>query len=214
MAIVKVQSVANTSSTTSVTTTYTGTPAAGNTLIAFVAANASIANVSISGWATAIARNGGGNGFSISVFYKIAGSSEPAAVTANGTGASNMQMHIMEYSGLAATAPLDRSTSADSSTTNVTSQTSGTTAATTQASELWIAGFGFNVNMSAPAYTNGFASILTNLRLITAASIVSATGSAETTASWTTAGRAVGAIVTFGTIDNAVSAFNGWGIGI
>lgn len=101
------------SSSTSVSATYSSTPAQGNLLVAIAGnrdASSSGPNTP-SGWSIAISEPDNDPGQVI--YYKIAGASEPTTVTVNGYSSSmRLTLHIYEYSGTAASSPLDQVSSA------------------------------------------------------------------------------------------------------
>lgn len=92
------QDKAASSVTTSVAATYAGVPTAGNTCIAVVGANVAAGVVSVdNSFVLVDERVAGGN--VVSLWAKIQGAGG-ATVTATAAGATAMQIHLYEYSGI------------------------------------------------------------------------------------------------------------------
>lgn len=93
-------------SNTAVAASFTGTPTAGNLLIAVVGnRDASGSPTTPSGWT--VARDDSGNTPGQIIYYKIAGASEPTTVTVSGYPAVvSLGIHLYEYSGVDASSPL------------------------------------------------------------------------------------------------------------
>lgn len=111
-----------TSATTSLTVNYPGATTAGNLLVALVTANVGAGVTTITGW-TMTERTISGSGV-MAVFYKT--STGDSSVVCNATGATVMQMHIYEYSGIPQSFVVDAT-----ATKTDTTATSATTAAIT-----------------------------------------------------------------------------------
>ena len=124
---------------TSVTATFTTAPTAGNLLIAVFGESGSNTINTPSGWQVAVVDQNTSPGGAI--FYKIASGSE-TTVTVSTTvnyGDSNsygMGLQLYEYSGMAATSPLDDTASNSGTGTSLTSGS----VTTTQAGDLLISG--------------------------------------------------------------------------
>ncbi len=145
----------------SATATYPQTPTQGNLLIAVISEKEPGGGVGFdsfpSGWTAA-----GGNGsttYDHEILYKIAGASEPTAVTVAATVAVATEVNIMiyEYSGIAAS-PLDRTTQQTGTNSLTPSRTF--TSATRQADELLIASFYWPADtQTLSSWANGFSSL-------------------------------------------------------
>jgi hypothetical protein len=127
----------------SVTATFTTAPTAGNLLIAVFGESGSNNINTPSGWQVAIVDQNTSPGGAI--FYKIASGSE-STVTVTTTGGTStsygMGLQLYEYSGMAATSPLDDTASNSGTGTSLTS----TSVTTTQAGDLLISGAEINVS--------------------------------------------------------------------
>ncbi len=190
------QDAKNISTTTSVVGTYPGATTSGNLLIASVMANVTKANVDISGW-TATEGDLSSTAQTVGVYWKIADGSE-TTVTATGTAATVMKIHIYEYTGNAAS-PFDQSNTATSNVTSVTSLLSGSIT-TTQADELIFIATATAGNATSHSYDSSFNLRQTdaaNIRLFDADRIVASTATYSSTASWTTSVRAASVIASF-----------------
>lgn len=194
----------NTSSTTSVTATLGSTPTNGNLLRAVVGAVnvTDETTITISGW-TPAAGIGAATGANLAIreFYKIA-SGDAAAVTANATGATAMQIEVTEVNSSTGwqASPVDKSgtRSLGSGTTSMAVPSSAL-ATTAQADEYAVAAVALGgVSGGSEAVSPGSWTLRTTIaRLITADQILTATAALQATFSWAT-GRAVrGVIVTY-----------------
>lgn len=191
------QSASNTSLLASVTATFGATPKAGNLLVAAVTASVATGSISITGWSS-------GNSIAVGVagglviFYKVAGAAESTTVTANGTLAVFMDIHIFEYAGIDNASPIDKTATTADGGSGVTSRASGTTATTSQANELLFVAVGMDAaNGNNASWSNSFNAEITTTHLITSDLSVSATGTYSSTGTWTNSARAAGAIITF-----------------
>lgn len=199
------------SATASVTVSWASTPTAGNLLIARTRnlGGSGTEKGSISGWTLVeYALYGAGNRF-VSIFYKIAGSSE-GDVTYSSTASTETYLVIEEWSnsdGWDAT-PEDQYTNVDTTGSVVTSRSTGTTGTTTVADELAVSVLGCGSTVTGISWSNSFtASFEQPTGALTFAGghkTLSATGTVETTASWTTSRVAGAAIATFKGV-NAIS---------
>lgn len=200
MAWATVQSGQNTSATTSVAVTLSGTPTNGNLLIAAVMSNVAKTVVTMSaGGATWIPVDAGinyvGTSDSLLLFYKIA-ASESATNTANATAATVMQLHVFEFSGNYAS-PLDSFTPIVDDGASHTSLLL-TSPGLNQNTELAFAVIAqSNTNGNTIAWTNSYAGGLSNDRLITSLLALGSSSPTSTTGSWVTSRRCCGYIATF-----------------
>jgi hypothetical protein len=192
-----IQSKVAAATTANLTATFDAAPTNGNTLIAVVSwvGNAGF-TVTPSGWTQVVFQGGATHGF-ISIYYKVAGASEPAAVNFQVTTSGVGNLSVLEYAGLSAT-PLDKS--AGAGPTFAASISSGTTATTATANELLIAAVATPelTRTYSNTWTNGFAQLWVNNRQELASQVVSATGAYSTTEAWA-GGSAwgIGVIATF-----------------
>lgn len=178
---------------------------AGNLLIAchFTRATASDPP---SGWSEAVLVNNATESDQLAIYYKVAagGEQELTFVGNNDTNA----LTVFEYSGMATTTPLDVVASTGR-TTGAVSLTSGTTAETGQADELVIVCIGLRIPAQIyatdPSWSNSFTQesninstqATNNTQLFTGSHVEVATGTKESTCSWTTSATVMGAIATF-----------------
>jgi hypothetical protein len=144
-----VQKATGNSSTSSVSATFTSTPASGHFLIAIVGAGNATFNQP-SGWSTAI--NEGSQSVSQAIFYKVAGASEPTTVTISGTGNVYHGLQIFEYQNIATVSPVDGTNSNSGTGTAITTHS----VTTTQNSDLIIVGVAISANTSFGSWTNSF----------------------------------------------------------
>lgn len=204
MAAVQVQkkSYASTAAAASHNIVLDAAPTQGNLLLMVVVSDATVNTPS--GWslgATAVNYTG------TYVYYKIAGSGESATITVTPTSSAHTCISALEYSGMAATTPLDKT--ATSLTTPVSVISTGTTATTVQADELLIALVGIsssgtmrNISSWSNSFTQEHNVIATGsgtlVRIGTATRVVSATGAytSSATLDGSTAGPS-GIIATF-----------------
>ncbi|MFT3681079.1 MAG: YDG domain-containing protein [Ferruginibacter sp.] len=119
-------------------------PTNGNTMVAVIVTSGTttnrISSITQTGatWVKA-ANVANTNGVETEIWYAPGVSGAGTTVTVNGATTLKMGAVVMEYSGVLAVSPLDR-TATNSGNTN--GGTTGTTAATTQANELWIGAIG------------------------------------------------------------------------
>jgi len=199
MAVTKVQNKNNTNASSSVGATFTSSPTQYNAIVACVWANVARASVSMSGsgWSTANQCSINTDSSSGSMFYKIAGASESSTVTANGTGATNMMIHIFELTGVDVNTPLDRTAQTSDVATN-TSVSTGTTATTRRGGEFALAAcFQGNTNGGLISWSNSFLEELSDNRILTASRAATSLATYESTATWTTSRNPGGIIGTF-----------------
>jgi len=195
----------------SVTVSWTSTPTSGNLLVARAIGAAATDAGAISGWTlVSSARYGATTGF-VSIFVKVAGGSE-GNVTVTFTGSNPTRLVIEEWSsstGWAAT-PLDQSANTNNAGSTVTSRSTGTTGTTTVADELAVSVIGWGSAVTGISWSNSFTDSFSqptgSLTFGGAHKTLSATGTVETTASWTTARLAGAAIATFKTVATLTGA--------
>lgn len=200
MAAFPVQQASNTALTTPVTATLGQTPKKGNLLVAVVAANVAAASVTIAGFTSAVNVATNLAVGSTQIFYKICDGTDTTQITAVGTLATLMDLHVFEFSGFNTTtgSVLDVTDSTIDGGLGVTSRSSGTTAATNLADELVIAAIGtLLTNGGLVSWSNSFITGITTDKLMTAYIIPTATGAKESTATWNTSQKAAGCIATF-----------------
>lgn len=207
MAIALVQDAENGgTSTTSTTVTLGATPTNGNLLVAVCAYRADTTLTIPTGFTLAVDRQAGTSDSSnvdTAIFWRIANSDDTTHdFTLNMTGF--VAAWVGEYSSDGwESSPVDVTASGTTSSL-VTTLSSGTTATTAQAEELVIVGFGHRNGTTDRSYTNSFveqsyaAYGSPTVSLSVADKILSATGTQETTKSWTATGCATTvAIATF-----------------
>ena len=190
-------------------------PAAGNTLVAVIATRSSsagavtgIANTGTALTWTRAVQSTPSTTTTTEIWYAPVVAGAGTSVTISLSASIFAAAVIDEYSGLLTTGPLDVSTSASNSSSNVSPST-GTTATTTQANELWIGGIGLSrSSYSLTSVTNSFVSASVNnassgsgtasnnARAYLLEKIVTATGMANSGGA-TTSSRWSGAIATF-----------------
>lgn len=210
MAITRVQSASNLSpgAATSLVVTLGSTPTNGNALIAVIGTNGTttgrVSSISQTGatWVKAIDVAGGSS--TVDIWYALNVSGALTGVTINYAASVVSGAIVIEYSGILGSGALDLT--ASNTGTYPGAADSGTTGTTTQADELWIAGLTDTLfpssNWDAPA--NSFTEITENnnifLNLVAEEKIVSATGTANTSATRASSpgsGNWAGAIATF-----------------
>lgn len=199
-------------STNPITATFSAA-VAGNLLVAAVVYRyLSYSDLTATaGWTRAIyAENdvaNGGNTPVVVVFYKMAAGGETSVTFTEGASSTgNFLWVVNEYDNFAGS-PFDLTATAESSTTLVTSQASGTTGTLTKLPELCFAVWGVRGVITSPSYTNSFTEDFFGsesgyathpVSMMMATKTVTSTSPVSSTASWTTAGRATGVMVTFG----------------
>lgn len=196
MAIVLSQQNSNTSGTNSCTVTLGSAPTNGTLLVACVFSN-NVANshTAPAGWAE-IKNSVGTTSQQASMWYKVA-SSEGTTFKFNSTGATVMEVAVLNYTGTHTSSPLDKSAETEGSTTGVTSRSTGTTATTTVANEVCVACIYLSNTITSPSWSNSFNMQYSGTRVKVGDKIISSTGTQETTLSWTTSRKADGIIATF-----------------
>lgn len=202
MAWVKVQQQDNNATGgETLTATYDSTPTENNLLVACFAYRDTVdPETPPSGWTKAVTENGFSN--HVGFWFKIAGASEPTAVTFAWTGAAANLLLITEYSGNATSSPLDVVDGNNEGSGDVSTLSSGTTATTAEDDELWIAGFVVRGGSDGfTSFTNSFTEIFdvsnAGEGLGVAHRLEADIAAAETTGSWTRADRTSACIATF-----------------
>lgn len=208
MAVALVQSKSARATSGSVSVTLDAAPTPGNFLVVVLGTNSSIAQTPPSGYATLVAPKSGPT-TTIITWSKVAAVAESATVTVTPSAGNQWDLHVMEFSGLAVPT-VDKSASADSSTSTVTTLTTGPTASLAGVGDLVLELLSVNASvtgLAAPGYTT-----LQNTQRLHSGYLVDADQSAKSAApAWTTAARAVGLVVAISPA--AITAgFEGWGI--
>lgn len=177
--------------------TFDQATVAGNTLIAVItsqSANSLAQITSPSGFSTHTEFRRG-TAEAIRIAYKVSDGTE-TTLTASFTNSANVGLQVFEYQGLHSS-PVDQGTSATIPTTDTT-VTAGPTGTTTVPTELVIAGLVLNGAITNMAVSDGFTlETATNTRPSVASKILGATGTPQTTFTWTTSRVGAGAIATF-----------------
>ena len=181
-----------TSRFTSVTATFTTAPTAGNLLIAVFGEDVNNTINVPAGWASAVTYSHAPGG---AIFYKIAAGTESTVTvtTTGGLGAYGMGLQLYEYSGMAATSPLDAAAAAKSGTGTALTSNNVTT---NQACDLLISGADINTSATftwGSSFTekfdfrsggNNVRSFSGADRFVTSAGIYSASATASGSAAW------------------------------
>lgn len=167
----------------SVSAVYAVTPTLNNLLIAIVGDNDGVSHATaITNW-TKAGYITVGTSNDLAIFYKVSDGAESTTVSATTTALSNANIVIYEFSGLAASSPLDQF--ATNSVSSGTSLTTTCPSGTALAPELVItAGFnGDTLNLISWADPMTLVSTITNsnFKLWTATNVVTSTGLALST---------------------------------
>lgn len=190
-----VQTKSAAANSTTVSATFSPTAGVNHLLIAVCASRVN-ATLSVTGFTAA--KNQAGTP-SQGIFYKVSAGTE-TTVTCTATATGRMAIHIYEYSGTLATAPLD-TVNAVTSTGNSTAVASGSLT-TTNANDMIFAATSINSNSTYSAWSNTFTErndLLSGTQLHTGAAdrYVTATGTYTTTATATATGAWRGQIAAF-----------------
>lgn len=207
MAISLVQSADAGSTGDSVTATFPSTPAEGNLLAAVGYQNGADTPTLPDGWDYAQAVSTSSLADEFWIAWKIAGASEPTAVTFDYSSATeNSSLAIGEFyagDGMAWVTPnpIDENVT-NQINTSTSSHSSGTTGTTAQAEELAVAGWGLGGNITGRTYTNSFTEVdygnFSDTAAAMAYRVLAATATYESTLEWTSGTtHAVGGLVTF-----------------
>lgn len=194
------QDCSNTSaSATTLTATYPATATAGRLLVAVgFLADQKLVLGGPSGWTKAADVEHSSQTFSTAVYYKIAAGSETGATFTTSGSAAAMGVAAYQYSGMVSSSPLDKTASNQNGGSQTTSLATGTTAATSQASELVISAVHINGSGTNITWASGTELFEGSAHQRSVAErIVSATGTYNDTASWTSSLFGCALIVTF-----------------
>lgn len=200
MAIAQVQrkSAASTSDSTSHSITFDSAPTQGNLLVVVYSSDGGGAAGPNGGWTPVTGTDGvlSADFTAVICWYKIAGASESSTISFTFASASNLAVTAYEYSGIAASSPVDKVAGNSPGSSTGTCAT-GTTATTTQADELLIAGVGQTTAgggtlRTIASWNNSFTAELhiastgspVNTSISVASRIVSATGTYSSTATF------------------------------
>lgn len=210
MAIAQVQKNTGTSggNTTSVAATFTSAPTQDNLLICAHHADAGSPTVTLpTNWSEAVTVLRSATGTRTTIGYRVAGASESSTVTVTTDASTSQGLSIFEYSGMSTTQGTVLDQTASNTTGGATSASTGTTLATAEADELVIAAIGLSGSGDGwgNAWTNSFVQQTTVADgsgagwsdHTTAHRIATATGTFETTESWTTTRNSANVIATF-----------------
>jgi hypothetical protein len=193
---VRVQNTSNTSLTTSVAATFSTQPIQGNVLLAVATSSIPVANLDMPGWVLVDNVSLGVSG-GMSIFYKVAGFSEPNSGTATGILATFMDLHIYEYSGIDTTNPINSVVKVSDSGSGVTNKSSGTTTVAVNAPVLTFTAVAQTLsNGGSSSWTNNMNPGVTSTHLITADLPIFTSESQSASASWNNSQRAAGMLVT------------------
>jgi len=183
---------------TSVSVTLGAAPTPGNLLVAVL--NLAANTVSATPWgATADATSILAATLRTVIYSKIAGASESATISATlSSSATTHRLTVYEFAPTAGLAwqGIDKLATNQDAGATVTTLSTGTTAATTATDGVAVAGFSFNGAFTGLTLTNGYTSLL-NGNSVTGHLVLTATGTQETTASWTTARRVSAAVAAY-----------------
>jgi hypothetical protein len=157
-----------------------------------------------SGYSEAVALTDSPNTDQGALYYKVATASESTTVTCTSSGSNEHMIYVGEFEGPWNATPLDQVAS-NGPASGSDDVSSGTTAATAQADELAVALFTAREDAAlASSFTNSFVELFdgvkTSWKTIAGASkVLSATGTVETTISWSDlAGQSgMGGVATF-----------------
>lgn len=205
------------------TTSFTGTalqtasfasaPTQGSLLVAVITGNASVTFSTTPFGATADRERVITSQCAVRIYSKVAGASESADVTAQWSSASSYDVTLYEFSPTSGkvwdSTRIDQTTDNVDAGSGVTSLSTGTTSATTVADDVVVGAVGHNgLSGAANTATNSFTAQATPtapLRGRVAHLLASSTGTQETTLGWTTARRAVSAIVAYKQTASAIT---------
>jgi hypothetical protein len=201
MAVTEIQSGNNSGSSTSASLTLAAAPTVGNLLVVYVGCTIVAGDVTITmpvGW-TQLQTKVTATKVRQTSFYKNAGASESATITATLTAARAWSVCVVEaHSTSAGGWTVDKQASNNGSST---SPSSGTTATTTQAEEYWTAGFTSAINQNLTSPTNSFTVKEQKLwgsgGLAMLTRIVAATATASTGGTYASSAVWVGTVDTF-----------------
>ena len=172
--------------------TLNAAPTEGDLLVARVGTTATGRTFSMSGWTP------GPKNDRAQIFYKVAGAGEGATITTNLSGsATTLRLLVDEWSHIDTVTPLDTSVSTEKGSA-LTSLSTGVTATTSVADSVTLTMHMLNGNAGGGVtFTNGFRTDQASGPVIAGSKVLTASGTQETTASWTTARAANAIIVVF-----------------
>lgn len=208
MAQTIVQTTSGQGTSSPLVVTLPATPTVGNRLVALAAANAN--PTSITGWTSVVRASTGNSGQETRIFTRIVQAGDGASVSMAATGATLLDLVVLELSGNDSGAA-DVVAHTDDTSPQGTTRSTGTTAATTQADAI---GIGVVVTIAANggvvSVSNGYAAHAASTNRLTAITkTLSATGAQESTVTWTTQRRAGGAIAVFKAATGGAGALAG-----
>ena len=197
------------SAATTIAVNMVTAPANGNTMIAVISTRGTssdrVTSITQTGaaWTRAV-QTANANGTTTEIWYAPNVAAAAAAVTINQASLLSAAV-VLEYSGVLAVSPLDKTASITGSST---AAATGTTVATTQAIELWIGGSGLvsssytlgNPNNSFTAVASAQSAHTTaasNAKVYALERIVGGTGTASSGGTVSTSSQWSGAIATF-----------------
>lgn len=185
---------------TTCTATLAATPASGNLLVASVFTRSANLTNPVN-WTTAVDVVNATDNDVHRIAFRTAGASEPAAVTFTNDEGFATIVGAMEFNGAQAS-PMDQT--ASTGRTSAASISTGTTATTTTTDAIAVASVGArDLSNEAVTWTNAFTGLHavndgTNLaQLYDAYRSLTAVGTYETTATWTTSAVSLAAIAIF-----------------
>lgn len=181
-----------------ISVTYAAPPAKYDLLVACLRSNTLIAGITApSGWTAANTDDNEDSGFSIGIWYKVAGASESSTVTFT-VGNVATRLHILEFSGVAPASPLDKAPAATDPTGGGTTCATGSTGTLSSALEVAVACVGLNgTSGGGISWNSGFSDVTVEDRLLVGYLITAATTALNPQATWTTTRGRDGVVATF-----------------
>jgi len=154
--LIQSKSVGSTSvAVTTITTTFDTTPVVGNTIIVALAVQGTGVVTPPSGYTTEFDYRNDSTNTRIVYLRKVAGASEPTAISATTSVAKFMNMDSYEFSNVASSSPFDSSVPTYQSA-NASSVAVGPTSTTVQANELALAMASWSSGVNTPTWSNSF----------------------------------------------------------
>lgn len=195
-----------------VTVSWTSTPTAGNLLIARAIGVAATDAGAITGWTQEKSAQYGASTGHVAIFSKIAATGE-GSVTVTFTSATTARLVIEEWYNSDGWVGGDATERVNNTGSTVTSRSTGTTGNTAMPDELAVSVIGWGGAVTGISWSNSFTASFEqptgSLTFAGAHKVLSATGTQETTASWTTSRLAGAAIATFkGRADKKITIIN------
>lgn len=193
-----------------ITTSYPTTPVEGRLLVAVYAPRTVFANIlgtgaPAEGWSNAVNLNRGTT-MNISIWWKVAGASEPTAVTFNtapGAGNIHQFLDVFSFAGADVVSPIDQTASVDGGASTVTTLPAPLSVTPTLAGELVIAAVGTAAAAGAwGAWSGGFSRPVnpnpaSTDRLVVGHLVQASAAAASTNVTWSTTQLAAGVIASF-----------------